>query len=162
VAKSNLAYDFDKLEQHYAAPGTAKVKQPPELRVVENRNAGANAVMLRGAAIFVVILGIVCAILYNNMILTELTSQIEDAEAQFEMLKNENRLMQVALEGKTSLRAVQEIAESQLGMAKVEGYQVQYIDLGEGDRVVLARAPQLGLADHIHMAYRSVLEYLGF
>ena len=162
MAKSNLAYDFDKLEQHYSAAGAPRVKQPPELRVVENRNVGANAVMLRGAAIFVVVLGIVCAILYNNMILTELTSQIEDAEAQFEVLKNENRLMQVALEGKTSLRAVQETAENELGMAKVESYQVQYIDLGEGDRVVLARAPQLGLADHIHMAYRSVLEYLGF
>lgn len=162
MSKTNLAYDFDKLEQHYAAPGAPKVKQPPELRVVENRNAGSNAAMLRGAALFVVVLGIVCAILYNNMILTELTSQIEDAEAQFEMLKNDNRVMQVALEGKTSLRAVQEIAEGQLGMAKVESYQVQYIDLGEGDRVVLARAPQLGLADHIHMAYRSVLEYLGF
>ena len=162
MAKNNLAYDFDKLEQHYSSAGAPKVRQPAELRVVENRNAGANTVMLSGAALFVVILGIVCAILYNNVILTELTSQIEDAEAQFELLKNEHRVMQVALEGKTSLRAVQEIAESQLGMSKIEGYQVQYIDLGEGDRVVLARAPQLGLSDHIHMAYRSVLEYLGF
>ncbi|MDF3005486.1 MAG: hypothetical protein K0S22_1958 [Oscillospiraceae bacterium] len=162
MAKTNLAYDFEKLEQHYAAPGTPKVKQPPELRVVENRNAGFNATMFRGAAIFVLVLGIVCAILYNNMILTELTSKIENTESQFEMLKNENRLMQVQLEGKTSLRTVQEIAENQLGMAKVESYQVQYIDLGEGDRVVLARAPKLGLTDHIHMAYRSVLEYLGF
>ncbi|HWP51680.1 MAG TPA: hypothetical protein VN626_08295 [Clostridia bacterium] len=162
MAKTNLAYDFEKLEQHYAAPGVPKVKQPPELRVVENRNSGSNTAMLRGGAVFVAVLVIVCAILYNNMILTELTSQIEDTEAQFELLKNENRLMQMELEGKTSLRSVQEMAENQLGMAKVESYQVQYIDLGAGDRVVLARAPQLGLADHIHMAYRSVLEYLGF
>jgi len=162
VAKANLAYDFEKLEQHYAAPGSLKVKQPPELRVVENRNAGSNTVMLRGAAIFVVVLCIVCAILYNNMILTELTTQIENTESQFELLKNENRLMQVELEGKTSLRTVQKVAEDQLGMAKVESYQVQYIDLGAGDRVVLAQAPHLHLADHIHMAYRSVLEYLGF
>lgn len=162
MSKTNLAYDFEKLEQHYAAPGTPKVKQPPELKVVEGRKAGSNAAMLRGAAIFAVVLAIVCAILYNNMILTELTSQIEDTQEQFEQLKNEDRLMQVQLEGKTSLRAVQDIAENELGMAKVESYQVQYIDLGAGDRVVLARAPQLSLANHIHMAYRSVLEYLGF
>ena len=117
--------------------------------------------MLRGAALFVMVLAIVCAILYNKMILTELTSQIEDAQAQYELLKNDNRLMQVALENKTSLRTIQEIAENELGMAKVESYQVQYIDLGAGDRVVLARASQMGLADYIQMAYRSVLEYLG-
>lgn len=162
MAKTNLAYDFEKLEQHYSASNAPKVKQPPELRVVENRNAGANVTMFRGAAIFVLVLGIVCAILYNNMILTELTTQIEDTEAQLEMLKNESRLMQVEMESKTSLRTIQEIAESQLGMAKVESYQVQYIDLGVGDRVVLARAPQLDLTGHIQVAYRSVLEYLGF
>ncbi|MFV0496669.1 MAG: hypothetical protein ACK5L0_00665 [Candidatus Fimivivens sp.] len=162
MAKGSSAYDFERLEQHYTASGAPKVKQPPELRVVENRNAGSNAVMFRGVAIFVLVLGIVCAILYNNMLLTELTSQIEDTEAQFEMLKNESRLMNVELESKTSLRAVEEIAENQLGMAKVEGYQVQYIDLGAGDRVVLARAPQLNVIDQIQLAYCSVLEYLGF
>lgn len=162
MAKANLAYDFDKLEQHYATTGAPKVKQPPELKVVESRRTQSSGVMLRGGALFVMVLIIVCSILYNNMILTELTSQIEDAEAQFEMLKNEDRLMQVELESKTSLRTVQDIAENELGMAKVESYQVQYIDLGAGDRVVLARAPQLNMADYIHMAYRSVLEYLGF
>lgn len=162
MAKTSLAYDFEKLEHHYATTGVPKVKQPPELKVVESRNSKSNGSMLRGAAIFVMILTIVSSILYNNMILTELTSKIEDTEAQYEQLKNENRLMQVQLEGKTSLRTVQDIAENQLGMAKVESYQVQYIDLGAGDRVVLARAPKLNLTDHIHTAYRSVLEYLGF
>ena len=161
MAKTNLAYDLEKLEQHYATPGAPKVKQPPELKVVGSRKAQSNKGMLRGAALFVMVLAIVCAILYNKMILTELTSQIEDAQSQYELLKNENRLMQVALENKTSLRSIQEIAENELGMAKVESYQVQYIDLGSGDRVVLARASQMGLADYIQMAYRSVLEYLG-
>lgn len=158
-ADTNLAYDFGELEQYYFAPAK-RPKQPPELKVVSSRQA--NTVGLRSMAAFVLIIAIIAAILYNNMLLTELTSEIETAQQSYETLQNEQRLMQLTLEGKTSLRTVQEIAEQQLGMAKAESYQVQYIDLGEGDRVVLAKAPKLTLADHIRMAYRSVLEYLGF
>lgn len=162
MARSNLAYDFDKLERHYAAAGVSRIKQPPELHVVESRNEQSKGSVLRAAAVFVMVLAIISSILYNNMLLTELTSQIETTEQQLETLKNENRLMQVELESKTSLRTVQQIAENKLGMARAEDYQIEYIDLGDGDRVMLAKAPQLNLADHIQKAYHSVLEYLGF
>lgn len=162
MAKDNLAYDFDRLERHYAASGVPRVKQPPELHVVENRDAAARGAMLRGALVFILVLAIVCSILYNNMILTELTTQIENTEHQLAALQNENRLMKVELEGKISLRTVKDIAENELGMAEAESYQIQYIDLGVGDQVMLAKAPKLSLGDYIQKAYNSVLEYLGF
>lgn len=162
MAKTNLAYDFDRLEQHYAAVGAPKVKQPPELKVVENRKKNSNPFVLRTVVVFVMVMGILAAILYNNMILTELTSEIERSEAQYEQLKNEYRLMQMELESQTSLRTVEEIAKNELGMSKVEDYQVQYIDLSEGDRVIMARAPKLKLSEKIYRAYCGVLEYMGF
>lgn len=161
MAQGSAAYDFDRLEQHYATAGAPRVKQPPELRVVENRGRRERAAFWKGAATFVLILGVVCAILYNNVQLTELTSQIEKAQSQLEALENDYRLMQVEIESSTSLRTVQEIAETELGMAKAESYQVEYINLGEGDRVVLARAHEPRLNDRIRHAWRSLLEYLG-
>ena len=162
VANNNLAYDFDALEKHYAASDAAKVRQPAQLHVVENRNAKSKDSFMRGAVIFMVIAVLICVNLYNKMLLTELTTQIETRQEQYELLQNENRLMNMQLESMTSLRAVSEIAENELGMAEVESYQIEYIDLGAGDRVVLAKAPELSLANHIEKAYYSVLEYLGF
>ncbi len=162
MAKDNLAYDFDRLERQYAASGAVRAKQPPELRVVENRDAAAKSAM-RGFMLALALVAVIfCSILYNRMTLTELTTQIEHTEQQLAALQNENRLMKVELESKISLRTVQDIAENELGMAPAESYQIQYIDLGVGDHVMLAKAPQLKLADYIQKAYHSVLEYLGF
>lgn len=161
MAQSNAAYDFERLERHYATTGAPRIKQPPELKVVVNRGHRERAAFWKGAATFVLILGVVCAILYNNVQLTELTFQIEQAQSQLESLENDYRMMQVEIESTTSLRTVQEIAENQLGMAKTESYQVEYINLGEGDRVVLARAHEPKLNDRIRHAWHSLLEYLG-
>lgn len=94
--------------------------------MVENRGRRERAAFWKGAATFILILGVVCAILYNNVQLTELTSQIEKTRSQLEALENDYRLMQVKIESSTSLRTVQEIAETELGMAKAESYQVEY------------------------------------
>ncbi|PWM25586.1 MAG: hypothetical protein DBX44_01905 [Oscillospiraceae bacterium] len=161
MAQNNTAYDFDRLEQHYAAVGAPRVKQPPELLVVENRAHREQAAFRRGVATFILILGVVCAILYNQVQLTELTSEIEQTRSLLEALENDYRLMQVKIESGTSLHTVQQIAEEELGMAKAESYQVQYINLGEGDRVVLARAFEPKLSDRIFRAWYSLMEYLG-
>ena len=159
---SNLAYDFEALERKYAASDVSKVRQPAQLHVVENRNAHSKESFMRGAVIFIVIAMLVCVNLYNKMLLTELTTEIEAQQEQYQLLQNEHKLMQMQLESKTSLRTVSDIAQNELGMAAVESYQIDYIDLGAGDRVVLAKAPQMDLADYIQKAYYSVLEYLGF
>ena len=161
MAKDNLAYDFERLERQYAASDAVRAKRPPELRIVENRNAAAKGAMNGFALAFAVVVLIICLMLFNQMKLTELTTQIEDSEQRLTALQNENRLMKVELESKISLRTVQDIAENELGMAPAESYQIQYIDLGVGDQVMLAKAPQLKLADYIQKAYHSVLEYIG-
>lgn len=161
MAQSGAAYDYDPdtLKEYYDS-AARRVKQPPELKVVENRGHGAS--FARAAIVFIMVLIIICATLYNQVALTELTSQIETAQTQLESLKNEQRRMLVQLESSTSLRTVQEIAETQLGMNKAESYQIQYVDLGCGDRVLLARERQPGLSDRIRDGCRALMEYLGF
>ena len=161
MARNGAAYDFDRLEEYYSLP-TAKVKQPPELRVVENRRIRERGMLVRATVGFACILTIIAAIIYNNVMLTELTADIEQAQGQYEQLKTEHRRMQVEIEGKLSLRSVEETAVNQLGMAKVEAYQIEYVDLGGEDRVVLAREQQPTLPDKIFEAFESVLEYLGW
>lgn len=163
MAQTNVAYDYERLarERYSAAP---KVQQPPELRVVESRQARSRAAFRKTAAAFVLVIGIMAAILYNRMILTELTAEVEATQAQYNVLVSEQRRMQVELEGKTSLRAIEESAKA-LGMSKAEDYQIEYIDLGRSSGVVVS-AEEPGVLDTVaasmSSAVDSILEYIGW
>jgi len=158
----NAAYDFERTQAAYV-PVRPQVAQPPELRVVENRAARYRVTFRRAAVSFVILIGVVAAILYNQMALTELTAQVESARSQYEALVGENRRTQVELESRTSLRSIQEAAEA-LGMYKAETYQIEYIDLGGGEQVVLTQEePGLleSAASAVHEWLDGVLEYIG-
>lgn len=163
MAHTNAAYDYERLarDRYSSAP---KVQQPPELRVVESRRARSRAALRRTAAAFVLVIGIMAAILYNRMILTELTTEVEAAQEEYDQLVSEQRRMLVELEGKTSLRAVEEAARA-LGMSKAEDYQIEYVDLGrDGDVVVTAKEPGIldTAAASAKDAFDAFLEYIGW
>ena len=137
MAYQNTAFDYERTQIAVETPRST-LAQPPQLRVVEGR-AARNCVMFHRAAVFfILMMGMLAAILYNRMALTELTTQVESARTQYEELVSENRRMQVELESKTSLRAIEQAAES-IGMAKAESYQIDYVDLGESEQVVLTQ-----------------------
>ena len=163
MASAQAAYDYDRAEPTYAS-AAPRVKQPPELHVVESRAARSRAAYRRAAAVFLLVMGIVAASLYNRMVLTELTAQVEAVQNQYDALLSENRRMQVELEGKTSLRSIQEAAEA-LGMSRAENYQLEYVDLGENDRVVVTSDESSWLeasAAAVRDAFDRALEYLGW
>ena len=158
----STAYDLDRMGYAYA-PAQPQVAQPPELHVVDNRAARLRVTLRRAAVSFIILMGIVAAILYNQMALTELTAQVESARSEYEALVGENRRTQVELESRTSLRSIQESAEA-LGMYKAETYQIEYIDLGGGEQVVLTQetpGPLETAAAAVHDWFDGVLEYLG-
>lgn len=161
MAQSGLAYDFEQLEQHYATNGAPRIEGIPALSVVQNHQLAHKRSILGCAAIFVIVISIIAAMLYNNMLLTELTCQIENAEASYAALLGEQELMQVELESKTSLETVRTVAERQLGMSPVEEYQIRYIDLNTGDRVLRAAAPAVELQNGLRSLYRTICTYLG-
>ncbi len=79
--------------------------------------------------------------LYNNAILTELTEEYNAQSTRYEELKSEGVRLQSELEGKMSLRNVEDYASANMGLSKTEAYQIEYVQLNKGDRVVLAQSP---------------------
>ena len=153
--QSSSAYSYD------IAALQPKVKQPPELKVVKNRQFADNRAVLKAFGVFAVSLLVIAVMLYNNVILTELNDEIDYYQEQYEVLKSENRRMEVELEGKISLRNIEEKATQDLGMARMESYQVEYVDLSEGDKVTVASPAQEGIFSRLSDAFGSFLEYLG-
>ena len=136
MASTNTAYDYERAQVY--EPVRTSVAQPPELRVVEGRAVRSRMVFRRAAVFFVFMIAMLAAVLYNRMILTELTTQVANTRSEYESLVSENRRMQVELESKTSLRTIQQSAE-EIGMAKAESYQIEYVDLGQQEQVLLTQ-----------------------
>ncbi len=138
--QSTTAYDFSRFSASVPQiiPG---VKQPPQLRVVKTETPKNIGVSPRALLCFLALLGIVAGMLYNNVLLTEMTSEIQQLEQRYQQLQSENRRMTVELESRVPLREVQEKAQNMLGMSKIEPYQVRYIDLGEQEGVRMVQIP---------------------
>ena len=66
----------------------------------------------------------------------ELSREIAQIESEIKVAKSENVRLTAVLSGYTSIGKIDDYAENILGMKKLEGYQVEYIDLSEDDGVI--------------------------
>ncbi len=155
MRKSEALYDFSALEP-------SRQKQPPQLKVVPGKSAACAAQPHLGAAAFVLaaVVMVLSLIIYNNMVLTELGDRLNAYTSEFEALKSENSRMQVELEGKMSLRKVEEYASGTLGMTRIGSYQVEYGNLGAGDKIELVKSENESLWGKIRQAAEPLLEYI--
>jgi len=147
-------YDLSMFEK-------APVRQPAELRVIKREQVARRDVTLRIVLTFVLALAVSAMIIYNYMTLNELTSDINEAQAQYGVLQSEYRRLMVQSESQLSLRKIEEKAQDQMGMAPIESYQVEYIQIEDEEQVALAEASP-GLFDTIKGGFASIVEYLGF
>ncbi len=66
----------------------------------------------------------------------ELARQIHKVEAELEVQKSENIRLNAQLNGITGIAVIDTYATEVLGMTKVENYQIECIDLSDGDAVL--------------------------
>lgn len=78
-------------------------------------------------------------LLYSYITLNEVNSELLAAQKELTRLEGEEGALQVALESKTPMEEVERIATEELGMVKLEGYQVQVINLQTDDEVKIVQ-----------------------
>ena len=70
----------------------------------------------------------------------ELKRQIAAAQSALQIAQSENVRLHSELNGITSIDKISRYATEELGMIKAEKYQIECIDLSEGDRVLFSGA----------------------
>ncbi len=152
AVKQEYDYNFDMFENSVRAvragnTAPAPVRKPREtapLKLVpkksreqrqsEERSARRNSVfILVFAALF---LGIFCLQINTGARNYEISRQISSVRSAIEAEKSENVRLNSQLNGITSIGNIDDYATRVLGMAKVESYQVEYIDLGRDGGVL--------------------------
>ena len=131
ATNTNLAYDLERFEQ----PSGTAANPSPKLTVKRQEKA-VHPAKIVVFAVLALTMGFI--FLYSQVVLTELNGAINEAEQQLNVLEAENVRMQTDLEGKMSLKEIEEKAVGEYGMVKPDGSQVTYVQLERENRVEAA------------------------
>ena len=95
--------------------------------------------------------------MYSRVIITELNADINAAETRLDVLHAEQVRMQTELDGKMSLKAIEEAAISEYGMVKPDGSQVSYVQVTTEDKLE-GKAKEEGFFEKIYQFIRDLFK----
>ncbi len=76
----------------------------------------------------------------NDNLMTEISS----VQSEIKIAKGENVRLNAELNSMFASDRIEEYAENELGMVKAESHQINYIDLSEGDEIIVSGEKTLG------------------
>lgn len=111
------------------------------------------------AAVFIAIGGY---LLYSHIALNEVSSDLLAAKQQLTKLEGEAGNLQVSIDSKNSMGEIERIATEELGMVKIENYQIQTINLTTDDTVEIIKDEPTNDSwwDGVVAEFNILLEYL--
>ena len=156
----NLAFDYsiydeaEKTEDGYE--DTRKSSRTPAPRSGHRTVSIIRAFIVAAAA-----LALLCYMIYGRVELSSLYTQQSELETKLSRLENENIALESELAQKTGLTKAEDYAENQLGLKKLEKYQIEYVEVPKPD-IAEAVVPE---EDNVFVSIKNwfvgVLEYIG-
>lgn len=93
--------------------------------------------------------------------LNELTLQASKKKKELDSVTSENSVLAVQIDRKNSLGNIEEIAVKELGMVKLESYQIHKVNLVSDDSVeVIAPKEEDSFLDGVVASFNILVEYL--
>ncbi len=154
MAAANQAYDLSRYEQRTEKPKMQVVSRPAPVKSV----MGVRPITALMCLCLVV--ASIAVLLYNNAVLTEIGDRVNEANSTLKALQAEEERLNTELEFKLSNKNVEEIASRNLGLAKLEKYQVDYIDMSSEDVVTLKQDKEENVWNQIGNVIAKIQSYL--
>lgn len=99
--------------------------------------------------------------LYSNMQLTRLTKEIGEQKTALEQVQSEYVSLKARQEQTLSISYVENYAQNQLGMVKMDPSQIEYIEITKPEVTEVSDTTKLGdAAANLMRGFTAVLEYL--
>ena len=137
----------------------------PNVKVVRGGNRGLNRArrfartVVRTLAVAIV-LGLIVSVLYSHAKLTELSGKINEVNTELAAAQSEYDYLSTRMSDITSRASLQEVAEGQLGLVKLDPSQITYVQL-EDESVIEKSTNRAGkLLDEVRTAALSLLNGL--
>ena len=118
---------------------TVKKKQTQTVSKKAVKATQASFVMsVKILAVLTVIFSFFSVAMFLNGKLDETATDISRIESEIKIARSENVRLESALEGMVAIDKVEDYAENNLGMVKLENYKITYFESDEGNHVVVS------------------------
>lgn len=98
----------------------------------EMKHGNVRALAILGVA--VLLLAMISTLLYGRIKVDELDRKIQSKKNEIKSAQSENVRLNTTLDSMISLKNVEEYAQNNLGMVKMDNHQIEYIDLSGEDK----------------------------
>jgi len=164
----NVAYDLKLFEpkKEQAVPVArkkvkAKVKNPTtQLRPMTRARYWRG--LIRTFSTITVMIILFGAMLYIQAQINEVNIEINKMNVKIDEEQSKQTRLLLSLESRMSLSEVEKYATEILGMKKVEGFQINYVQMTQGDKIVIddQNIGETNLASKISKSVVALIEYL--
>lgn len=112
-------------------------------------------------AIGLLAFAIMFAFIYGKVELSRITNEQSELMAQLAQLEENNLSLESELEAKTSLVKVEDYAENELGLVKLDKSQIEYVEIENDNVIEVIEKKDDSIWSSIKNWFDSVLEYIG-
>lgn len=151
---NNLAYDYSDYDVEEVSVNR-KIKH--RTNPVKKKTAGG----LKTLGVAVAALALFCSMIYGRVELSSLYTEQSQLQDELAQLQNENVSLESELAQKTGLTKVEEYAENELGLKKLDKSQIEYVEVEKETVAEVVTQEDTNIFVKIKRWFSDVLEYIG-
>lgn len=151
----NLAFDYGKYNEENVQ-GTRSIRHKKNVRSAADKKKSAVTV-----AGILLILALLSAMIFGKVEISSLYAQRTELQTQLEQIQNENVSLESELAQKTNMTKVEEYAENELGLQKLDKSQIEYVEVDADNVAKIVQSDDSNIFVKIKRWFNSALEYIG-
>ena len=148
-----LQPEYEPIKKKYPKKSTVSKKTINEKKQKELAQRNNIKIMLYIGIIFAMLF----AVSYRNALIAQTYSQVKELKSELAKVEKENEQLEVNIESKTNLSAIEKKAQEELGMKKLSDSQAIYVSLDKTDYIESA-AESVKLEEDLNWFERIINE----
>ena len=159
---AEIAYKLDNFAAKTEQQHDEELKTR-SLRVIKNRRKQKSVAPVKFILDAVAVIAVALIMIYSQVVLTELTAEVNSYESKISALDTERMRLEGELEASTSIKTLEETAEKSLGLSKIDSSQIEYVNLTGEDEISVAKTSGKYLIEQYWNDFiEFIAEYLPF
>lgn len=118
-----LKPEYKPKQKKYPKKGTTQRKKVSTTQKLKIKNKSNVRVMLTIGSVFAILF----AVSYQNALVAQRYSELKKLKTNLSVIEKENKQLEVNIESKTNLSAIEEKATNELGLKKLDKSQIIYV-----------------------------------
>lgn len=152
----NLAFDYSAYDREVKREDEKRIRHRLNKALLKNK--GSMVVFIGGA---IVVMAMLLAMLAGKVQLSGLYEERSLREAELTQILNENTSLKSEIDSKTGLSKVEEYAEKELGLKKLDKSQIEYVEVPKDTVAEIVKPKDESVFVKLKNWFSNALEYIG-